>query len=179
MLRFFKYLIIILVLALVGILGYAATRPDTFAITRSVSIKAPAEKIFPLINDFTAWSRWSPWEKIDPNLVRKHSGPADGVGAIYEWTGNRDVGSGRMEIRESVPFSRIAIALDFKAPIEASNSAVFTLTPKGETTDVEWTMTGKQPYFGKIVGIFLDIDRMVGGDFDKGLVAMKAEAEKS
>lgn len=178
MLRLIKYLVIILVLAIVALLGYASTRPDNFAITRKIAINAPPEKIFPLINNFTAWSKWSPWDKLDPALQRTFSGPPEGVGSQYAWKGNDSVGTGRMEITEAAPFSRIAVRLDFLSPMEISNMAIFLLTPSASGTDVEWTMTGKQPFASKVFGVLVDIDKMVGDDFDRGLSALKQEAEK-
>ncbi len=159
------------------ILVIAATRPDSFRVERSISIKAPAERIFPYIDDFHQWTAWSPWEKIDPALKRTYSGAPSGKGTIYAWEGNSKVGSGRMEIRESSPPGKILINLDFMKPMEAHNIAEFTLVPKGDTTDVTWAMYGPSPYLSKVMQTFFSMDKMVGGSFAEGLANLKAAAE--
>lgn len=170
-------ILIILVVLIAAILIYAATRPDTFSVERSTQINAPAAKIFPLINDFDSWARWSPWEKKDPAMKRSRSGPPTGQGAVYAWEGNKEVGQGRMEIIDTAPPSRIRIKLDFFKPFEAHNSAEFTLVPKGEATEVRWVMQGPSPFMFKLMGLFLNMDKMVGKDFEAGLASMKAAAE--
>lgn len=173
-----KTILIIVVVAVAGLLGYAATKPDTFRIERSISLKAPPEKVFAQINDFKAWSAWSPWEKKDPAMKRTQSGNASGKGAIYQWDGNSDVGAGRMEITDTAPPSRITIKLDFLQPFEAHHTAEFTLQAKGDTTSVTWAMFGPQRFIAKVMGIFVSIDSMVGKDFEVGLANLKAIAEK-
>src|SRR5262245_45846990 len=168
---------IIVAILIAGVLILAATRPDTFRVERSASIKAPPEKVFALINDFDRWGAWSPWEKKDPAMKRTF-GAKSGKGASDAWEGNKDVGQGRMEIADSVPPSRIAIKLDFVKPFEAHNDVVFTLEPKGDATQVRWAMQGNTPYFAKIVHLFINVDRMVGQDFEAGLANLKAIAEK-
>lgn len=155
----------------------ASSRPDTFRITRSGSMKAPPERVFAQIDDFRAWGAWSPWEKIDPNLKRDFSGAARGKGAVYAWEGNKDVGSGRMEILEAVPSSRVSIKLDFLKPFEAHNAAEFQLAAEGGVTTVTWTMTGPSPFFMKVMGLFMDMDKMIGKEFEKGLANLKAVTE--
>jgi carbon monoxide dehydrogenase subunit G len=166
----------ILVIAIVAVLGYAATKPNTISYTRSARINAPPEKITPLINDFKTWPVWSPWEKKDPNLKRTFSGSASGVGAVYAWEGNKNVGSGRMEILESTP-KNIRIKLDFITPFKANNTADFTFTPQGSATTVDWVMTGENRFIGKVMSVFMDFDKMIGKDFEAGLAAMKTAAE--
>jgi uncharacterized protein YndB with AHSA1/START domain len=173
-----KSILAVLVVLVAGLLGYAATKPDTFRIERSTVIKAPAEKVFEHIGDFKAWTAWSPWAKKDPAMKSTLSGAASGKGAIYQWDGNSDVGAGRMEITAATPPSRIAIRLDFLRPFEAHNTAEFTLQQQGESTRVTWTMFGPQLYVAKVMGIFLNIDSMVGKDFETGLASLKALAEK-
>jgi uncharacterized protein YndB with AHSA1/START domain len=168
---------VIVFVFIAGVLILAAFRPDTFRVERSASIKAPPDKVFAFINDFDRWNAWSPWEKKDPAMKRTF-GVKSGKGATYAWEGNNDVGQGRMEIADSVPPSRIAIKLDFVKPFEAHNDVVFTLEPKGDTTNVRWTMQGQTPYFAKIVHLFLDVDKMVGKDFEAGLANLKTAAEK-
>jgi uncharacterized protein YndB with AHSA1/START domain len=172
-----KVLIAVVVLV-AGILIYAATRPDSFRIERKVSIKAPPEKIFALVNDLHQWTAWSPWEKIDPALKRSYGGPASGKGASYSWEGNKDVGSGRMEISESVAPSQITMKLDFLKPFEAHNTAEFSFARQGEATTVTWAMYGPSPYVSKLMGLVFNMDRMVGAQFEQGLVNLKSITEK-
>jgi hypothetical protein len=167
----------VVLVAVVAILIYAATRPATFRVQRQASIDAPAETIFPLINDFGAWAGWSPWEKRDPELKRTRSGPAAGKGAVYAWEGNRNVGAGRMEILDAPAPSRVTIRLDFLRPFEAHNIAEFTLEPIGRSTLVTWVMTGPNLFISKLMSLFISMDRMVGKDFETGLKNLKALAE--
>lgn len=169
---------VVLGLAVLCILVYAATRPDTFRVQRSATIQAPPEKIFPFINDLQRWRAWSPWENIDPALRRSYSGPASGKGAAYAWEGNKDVGSGRMEIDESTPSSRIVLKLHFMKPFEARNVAEYTLVPEGGATRVTWVMYGPNSFPGKLIGVFMDMDAMVGGKFEEGLANLRSIAEK-
>ncbi len=168
----------IAVLVVVGaVLVLAAFRPDSFRIQRAATIKAPPEKIAAVLSDFHGWEAWSPWEKMDPALKRSYSGAAKGKGAVYAWQGNREVGEGRMEITEAAP-SRVAIDLDFVKPFEAHNKVVFTLVPKGDSTEVTWAMQGPLPYVAKVVHVVFDMDGMVGKQFETGLANLKAVAEK-
>src|SRR6266513_2520241 len=169
---------IVVVVVLAAILAFAATKPDTFRVQRGATIKAPPEKIFPLLNDFQRWEAWSPWEKKDPAMKRTFSAVTSGKGAQYAWEGNKEVGQGRMEIAESVPASKLAIKLDFAKPFEAHNTVEFTLEPKGDSTGVTWAMRGETPYLAKIVHVFIDMDKMVGKDFEAGLANLKNVVEK-
>jgi uncharacterized protein YndB with AHSA1/START domain len=173
-----QIIVIIAVVLIAGVLIMAATKPDTFRVQRAASIKAPPEKVFTLINDFKAWSSWSPWEKKDRAMKRTYAATTGGKGATYAWEGNKDVGQGSMEIAESVLPSRIALKLDFLKPFEAHNTVEFTLEPKGDTTNVTWAMQGPTPYFAKIIHVFINMDSMVGKDFETGLANLKAAAEK-
>jgi uncharacterized protein YndB with AHSA1/START domain len=159
-----------------AVLIIAANKPDTFRVQRSTSIKAPPEKIFPLINDLHSHTLWSPFEK-DPAMKRTHSGAPQGKGAIYEWAGNRKVGTGRIAIEESTPPSKITMKLDMFTPFEAHNMVEFTLVPSGNSTNVTWAMSGGQPYMAKVVGTFINCDKMVGSQFEEGLAKLKALAE--
>lgn len=172
-----KFITLAIAILLAVIFIYAATKPDTFQIQRTETIKAPPEKIFALIEDFHKWAAWSPWEKMDPAMKRMHSGAESGAGAVYAWEGNSKVGEGRMEIAEAVPSSRLTIKLDFLKPFEAHNTAVFTLESTGDSTDITWTMSGPSPYLSKLMGVFVNLDRMVGKDFEAGLANLKALAE--
>lgn len=169
---------IIAAVLIAGVLIFAATKPDIFRVQRTASITAPPEKIFAFINDFKRWDAWSPWEKKDPAMKRTYGAATSGKGAMYAWEGNTDVGQGRMEIAESVPPSKIRLKLDFVKPFEAHNIVEFTLEPKGDTTNVTWAMQGPTPYFAKIIHVFINMDSMVGKDFETGLANLKAAAEK-
>jgi hypothetical protein len=166
----------IVVLVLAAILIYAAAKPDSFGVQRATAINAPAEKIFPLINDLHAHTSWSPFEK-DPNMKRTHSGAPQGKGAVYEWDGDRKVGSGRLAIADSTP-SNITMILDMFKPFKAHNTVNFLLEPQGGGTRVTWAMRGQQPYMAKLMSTFIDCDKMVGGQFEEGLAKLKALAER-
>jgi uncharacterized protein YndB with AHSA1/START domain len=160
------------------VLILALTKPDTFRVERTTSIKAPPERIFPLLNDFQSWSAWSPYEKKDPAMKRTFSGPPSGKGAIYEWDGDKNVGQGRMEIMRSTPPSNVTLDLDFVKPFEAHNTVVFTLAPQGDSTTVTWAMKGPANFISKVMRVFINMDKMVGTDFEAGLANLKALAEK-
>jgi uncharacterized protein YndB with AHSA1/START domain len=174
----FKIVAIAIGVAIAAVLIFAATQPDTFRVQRATTIKAPPERVFPLINDFQRWDAWSPWEKKDPAMKRTFGTATSGKGAVYGWQGNKDVGQGRMEIAESVAPSNVTIKLDFVEPWEAHNIVEFTLHPQGETTNITWAMHGPMPYVSKLMSIFMDMDRMIGKDFEAGLANLKAVAEK-
>lgn len=173
-----KIVIIVVVLAVVGVLVAAAMRPGEFAVQRSVGIQALPEKIFPMIDDFRHWPAWSPWEKLDPTMKRTLSGAASGVGAVYAWDGSGKVGAGRMEIKDVVVPSKIGIQLDFIKPFEGHNITEFTLVPSGQSTEVTWRMHGPAPFVSKLMGLFFNMDTMIGKDFEAGLANLKAAAEK-
>ena len=173
-----KTIAIVVVVLIAGVLLFAATKPDTFRVERSASIKAPPEKIFAILNDFKQWGAWSPWEKKDPAMKRNFGATTSGKGATYGWEGNKDVGTGSMTITESTPFSKLAINLDFLKPFEAHNVAEFTLTAQGDTTLVTWAMHGPANYMTKIIHVFMNMDKMVGPDFEAGLANLKVVAEK-
>lgn len=172
-----KIILLVAAAIIAAILIYAATRPNSFRVQRSTTIKAPPEKIAALIDDFRAFGQWSPWEKRDPDLKRTFSGPPKGKGAVYAWEGNKQVGSGRMEILESSP-QKVVIKLDFLKPFEAHNTAEWTMAPSGDATTVTWAMYGPSPFIAKLMGVFMSMDSMVGKDFEAGLASMKALAEK-
>jgi hypothetical protein len=167
---------VILALAIAVVLILAARKPDTFSVTREIYIKAPPETIFPLINDFRRWGSWSPWEKKDPAMKRSFDGAASGKGAVYGWEGNKNVGSGRMEIMETAP-TKIVIKLDFIKPFEGHNTAEFTMRPQGSTTHVCWLMHGPCNFMGKIMHVFINMDAMIGKDFTAGLSNLKRLSE--
>lgn len=172
-----KIIAIIVVVLVAAILIFAATKPDTFRVERKTQIKAPPEKVLAEINDFHRWQAWSPYEKKDPAMQRSFSGPASGQGAQYAWSGNKEIGSGSMEILATTP-QKTSIKLDFLTPFEAHNRAEFSALPQGDGTEVTWVMEGPLPYFGKVMHVFFNMDKMVGGDFEVGLANLKAIAEK-
>jgi carbon monoxide dehydrogenase subunit G len=173
-----RIVLVVIVLLIAGVLVYAATRPDSFRVQRSANIKAPPDRIFALIDDLERWRAWSPYEAKDPAMKRTLGSVSRGKGAVYEWDGNRNVGQGRMEILESMPPAKITIKLDFLKPFEAHNTAEFTLEPQGEGTRVTWAIFGPMPYMSKLMGVFMDMDRMIGKDFEVGLATLKTAAEK-
>ena len=173
-----KTILIVIVVAIAALLGYAATRPDSVRVERSTVIKAPPEKIFAVLNDFHHWQTWSPYEKLDPGMKRTLSGAEKGTGAIYEWDGAGKAGAGRMEIIESAPASKVKIKLDFSRPFEGHNTAEYTLVPQGDGTQLTWAMYGPAPFLMKVMGTFVNLDTMIGKDFEEGLASLKALAEK-
>lgn len=174
----FKTIAIVVVVLIAGVLVFAATRPDAFRVERSVTIKAPPEKIYPYFDDFNRWAVWSPWEKLDPAMKRTFSGAPSGKGSVYAWKGNSKVGEGRMEILESSPSKKLLIKLDFIKPFEGHNTAEYTLAPSGDSTQVTWAMYGPSTYVTKLMGVFVSMDSMIGKDFEAGLANLKAAAEK-
>ena len=167
----------VLVLGVGGLLAYASTKPDTFRVQRSATIQAPPEKVQPHISGLKAWTAWSPYEKKDPAMKRSFSGPASGKGAVYEWSGNKEVGRGRMEITEATP-TKVVFKLDFFEPFEGHNTAEFTLAGKGGATEVTWAFHGPAPLLTKVMGTLFDMDKMVGDDFAAGLASLKTIVEK-
>ena len=175
--RMIKAILILILLAIAALLAYATTRPDTFKVERSAHIQAPPEKVFPLIADFKSFNSWNPYAKKDPSIQNSYSGPASGPGARYSWV-SKEVGEGSMEISEASPPSRVAMKLDFVKPFEAHNQAVFTVTPDGSgASQVTWTMSGPAPYFHKVMSVIVNLDRMIGADFEDGLAHLKTIAE--
>jgi carbon monoxide dehydrogenase subunit G len=166
-------------LALVGVVLVAAVlQPDDFRVERQITVQAPPEKVFALVDDFRQWPAWSPWEKLDPAMKRTLGGPATGKGATYAWEGNADVGRGRMEITDSAAPSRVAIKLDFIEPFASSNTTEFSFDPAGAGTRVIWVMRGPMPFISKLMSLFVSMDRMIGKDFEAGLANLKATAER-
>ena len=172
-------ILIVAAVLIVALLGFAATRPDTLVVSRSATINTPPEKVYAIVADFHRWVEWSPYEVRDPSMKRTLSGAAQGLGAVYEWDGNKDVGAGRMEIIDAPAPQKITMKLDFLRPFEAHNQAEYTFTPAAAGgTQVTWTMTGPSPFVQKLMGVFLDMDNMIGRDFATGLAHLKVLAEK-
>jgi hypothetical protein len=177
----FETLVIIalaLAIIIAVVLILAATKPDTFSVQRTAVVNAPAERLFPLISDFHQWLNWSPWEGRDPALKRTYSGAERGKGAVYAWDGNKNVGAGRMEILEANSPSKVVIKLDFIKPFEGHNTAEFTMLPQGGATNVTWVMHGPAPFMSKLMQVFMNMDRMIGKDFETGLANLKTITEK-
>ncbi|WP_296738665.1 SRPBCC family protein [Mesorhizobium sp.] len=171
-------ILIIVIVVIAAVLIYAATQANDFVVSRSASIKAPAEAIFPLINDFRRWPEWSPYEKLDPQMKRTLSGAEAGKGAAYAWEGNNKAGIGRMEIANSVSPLLVALRLDFEKPFRANNTVDFTLAPGGDATTVTWAMKGARPFIAKLMGLFMNFDKMIGKDFEAGLANLKRVTER-
>jgi Polyketide cyclase / dehydrase and lipid transport len=171
---------VVIVVLVVAALAYAATKPATFHVQRSTSIKAPPEKILPLVNDLHSHGAWSPWEKKDPAMKRTYSGAASGKGAVYEWDGNKNIGKGRMEITDASP-SKVVFKMDFLKPFEAHNTAEITMTPQGESanasTNVTWAIYGPNLFLGKVMGLVCNMDKMIGREFETGLANLKTLSE--
>jgi uncharacterized protein YndB with AHSA1/START domain len=168
---------VLLAIAIAVALVAASAKPDTFRVRRAAVIAASPEAIFPLIAEFHQWAGWSPWEHRDPAMKRIFEGPQRGVGAVYAWDGNRNVGAGRMEIVEATTPSKIVIKLDFIKPFEGHNIAEFALQPKGPSTEIVWTMHGPAPFLSKIMQLVMNMDKMIGKDFEAGLAGLKRLAE--
>ncbi|HUR45808.1 MAG TPA: SRPBCC family protein [Candidatus Saccharimonadales bacterium] len=172
-----KKILIILGVIIVIFIVIVALQPADFRVVRSASMTAPAPAVFAQVNDFHNWDAWSPWAKLDPNMKTTFEGPPAGPGAIYSWTGDRKVGAGRMAITESKPAELVRIKLDFLKPFEASNVTEFSFKPDGNNTSVTWSMTGRNNFMAKAFCLFMNMDKMVGGDFEKGLAQMKKVVE--
>jgi hypothetical protein len=160
------------------VLLLAATKPDVYRVQRTTTIHAEPGRIFPHVNDLHSWSAWSPFDKLDPNMKKTFSGPASGKGAVCEWAGNARAGRGRMEIVDSTPPATVVIKLNFIKPLKSHSTAEFMLVPKGNSTDVTWAMYGPVSLAMKIFQVFVNMDRMIGKDFERGLADLKSIAEK-
>jgi uncharacterized protein YndB with AHSA1/START domain len=178
MLEVLVIIAVILAIAIAAVLVLAATKSNTLRVQRSTSIKAPPEEIFPLISDFHQWLKWSPYEQKDPAMKRTYDGAERGKGAVYAWNGDKNVGSGRMEILEVAAPQKIVIKLDFFTPFEGHNTAEFTILPQGDGTHVTWLMHGPARFMTKLIQVFMSLDNMIGKDFEVGLANLKKITEK-
>jgi hypothetical protein len=170
--------IVVMIVVLVAVvLVLVLKQPTHYQVERSATINAPAPVVFGLVNDFHKWDSWSPWAKLDPNMKASYDGAPAGNGAMYSWSGNDKVGEGKMTIMESRPSDLIKIKLEFIKPFAATNATDFVFTPAGNATNVKWTMSGDNNFIGKAFSLFMNMDKMVGGDFEKGLARMKQVAE--
>ncbi|WP_342132435.1 SRPBCC family protein [Hydrogenophaga sp. OTU3427] len=173
-----KTLALVLLVAVAALLVYASTRPDHFRVERATTIHAPAERLFPLINDLHRFNTWNPYNQKDPAMAGQYSGPEAGPGATYDFQGNKDVGKGRIGITASTAPTAVTMQLDMWEPFEGHNVVDFTLAPAGGATRVTWAMHGPSSFLPKLIGIFVNMDQMIGRDFEQGLANLKALAEK-
>jgi hypothetical protein len=171
-----KTLVVIGVL-IAGFLVFVATRPESYRVERSETIAAPADVVFAQLSDFRAWSAWSPWEKRDPAMKRSYDGPASGVGASYSWDGNKSVGKGKMTVTAVTAPSSLSVELQFIEPFASVAATTFTVKPAGDKVTATWAMEGKNSFMGKAFGVFMNMDKMIGGDFEKGLGSLKTVSE--
>ena len=178
MLEVIAIIAVVLAIAIAAVLILAATKPNKLRVQRAASINAPAERVFPLINDFHQWKSWSPYENKDPAMKRTYGGAESGKGATYAWDGDKNVGSGRMEILDASAPQKIVIKLDFFTPFEGHNTAEFTMLPQGDVTNLTWTMVGPAVFMSKLMQVFINLDHMIGRDFEAGLANLKKLTEK-
>lgn len=167
-------ILVVLIVALAILMAVIAMRPAEFRLSRSRALFAPPEVVHPYIDDFHRWPEWSPWEKLDPAMKREISGAPAGTGSVYYWLGNKKAGEGRMTITDSRPPQSVTIRLEFLKPWTATNITQFDLSPSGAGTQVTWTMTGHNNFMVKAMGLFMDMEKMVGPDFEKGLANLDA-----
>jgi hypothetical protein len=170
-------LLLIIAIIIVAVLILAATKPNIFRVERSATINTAPDRIIALLEDFHQWGAWSPWEKLDPEMVRTFSGASSGKGAVYDWVGNKKVGKGRMEILDIEPRTLVRIKLDFLEPFEAHNTTEISLNYNGSATTINWAMFGPASFAIKVMHVFMNMDKMVGKDFETGLANLKALAE--
>jgi len=172
-----KKILIALAAIVVVFVAVVAMQPSEFRVARTATISAPAPVVFAQVNDFHKWEAWSPWAKLDPAATATFEGPTAGPGAIFRWAGNHEVGEGSMTITESRPTDLIRIKLEFLKPFAATNTVEFTFKPEANQTAVTWSMAGRNNFIAKAVCLFMNMDKMVGGNFEKGLAQMKSVVE--
>ncbi len=173
-----SFLGLLIVAALGGVVVLASLKPNTFSVSRSAVIDAPAETVFAKVVDFHAWRDWSPWARLDPNATESFEGPQNGVGSSFAWSGNRKVGAGKMTILECVKDELLRMRLEFLRPMRATNATSFELKPEGGATRLTWTMSGKNDFQAKLFSLFVNCEKLVGGDFERGLANLKALVEE-
>jgi hypothetical protein len=174
-----KIILIALAVIVIVFVVIVALQTSEFHVARSTTISAPPAAVFVQVNDFHKWEAWNPWGKIDPAMKQTYEGALAGSGAIYTWAGNNEVGEGRMAIIESRPSELIRVKLEFFKPFAATNTAVFTFKPEANQTVVTWSMFGKKNFMAKAIHLFMNMDKMIGGQFEKGLAKMKSVVEPS
>ena len=173
----FKKILIGLAVVIVVFVIVVATRPSDYRVSRSATIAAAPSAVFPHVNELKKWEPWNPWGKIDPNMKLTYAGPASGVGASYAWVGNREVGEGRATITEIRVNELVQLKLEFFKPMAGVSTAEFSFKPQGGQTEVIWAMTGKNNFIAKAFCMFMNMDKMIGGQFEKGLADLKSVAE--
>ena len=178
--RWLLRVLLVLFVLIGGFLGYLASQPDDYRVERSQTIAATPAAVFRQVNDFHLWEAWSPWAKLDPQVQNRFEGPESGEGAAFYWSGNQEVGVGSMLIQESQPDQRIVIRLQFEQPMQDTSVVEFTFQPQGDQTTVTWSMTGRYPnWIGKAICKIMNMDKMIGSDFEKGLANLKRTVESS
>ena len=173
-----KKILLALLAVIVVFVIIVALQPADFRITRKAVIPAPPAAVFAQLNDFHKWDAWSPWAKLDPNAKNSFEGPESGVGSKFSWSGNHEVGEGSMKITASKPGESVVMDLVFTKPFAATNLTEFTMNPEGGGTEVTWSMSGKNNFMGKAVGLFMNCDRMVGTKFEEGFENLKRVVAK-
>lgn len=172
-----KIILIAIPVVIVVLLLIIAMQPADFRVARTITIAAPPEAIFPNVNELKKWDAWSPWMKLDPEAKSTFEGPPAGTGAVMSWAGNKNVGEGKMTVIESRPPELVRLRLDFYKPMAGTSEAEFTFKPGDNQTTVTWSMTGKNNFMAKAIHLFMNMDKMIGGQFEKGLTAMKSQVE--
>jgi Polyketide cyclase / dehydrase and lipid transport len=172
-----KIILLSLVLLVAVFAIVVAMQPEEFRVSRSATMSAPAPVVFAQVDDLHNWEKWNPWQKVDPAMKLQFSGPPSGVGAAYAWQGNKDVGEGQLSIIESRPSDLVRLKLEFLKPFAATNTAIFEFKPVGDKTQVTWSMEGRNNFFAKAIHLCMNMDKMVGGQFEKGLADMKTAVE--
>lgn len=174
-----KKILIALIVAVAGLMAYAATRPDTYEVSRSIEVAAPPARVHALVNDFHHFPQWSPWQKLDPAMQTTFDGAAAGVGAKYAWQGNKEVGKGRMAIVESIPARKVGMDLEFIEPFASKARTDIDIEPAGSGAKVTWSMRGENTFISKLMSVFVSMDKMIGKDFEEGLANLKRLSESA
>jgi hypothetical protein len=174
-----KTILIVAAVALAGLLIFIAMQPSEFRVVRSATVAAPQETVFTLVNDLHRWDAWSPWARLDPGMKQTYEGPPAGVGAVCSWVGNSKVGEGRMTITESRPHDLVRLRLEFLKPFASTSDTELTFQPQGDRTALTWTMTGPMNFISKAMSLFMNMDKMIGGDFEKGLASLDQAAQSA
>lgn len=170
---------LVLFVLLAAVVAFIALRPSEFRVARSRTLTAPPDVVYAYVDDFRKWPEWSPWEQLDPSMKRELSGAPAGLGAVYYWSGNKQAGEGRMTITEARPNRRLAMRLEFMRPFAATNAAQFDFAPSAQGTTVTWEMTGTYNFVTKAIGLFMNMDKMVGTEFEKGLATLDSVTAKA
>ena len=174
-----KIILIAIPIIIVVFIIIVATQPSAYRVTRSLAIAAPQEAVFPHMNELKKWEAWNPWGKADPNMKLTYGGPASGAGANYAWAGNKEVGEGRATIIESRSSESVKFKMEFFKPMSGVSEMEFTFQPQGNQTEVTVTVTGEKNFMAKAFCLFMSMDNMIGGKFEKALADLKTKVESS